>query len=76
MQEFIHLRPETDKNGKVRLIDQHGRVLAGVTSIDIKTFTSEPTRLVVDFFAKDCDGKFIKNRGFNLNIGDTPNLTR
>ena len=71
--ERIYLRPETDENGKVRLSDQYGRALAGVTSIDIKTFTSDPTKLVVELFAKGCDGKFIKNREFNLNTGEKPN---
>jgi hypothetical protein len=71
--ERIYLRPETDENGKVRLIDQHGRVLAGVTLMTVKTFTNEPTILNVDIVAKTADGRCIKNRGFNLNTGEKPN---
>lgn len=60
--EYIYLRPQTDESGRVRLVDQHGRILSGVRMLNIETDMSEPTVININMLAKNADGKPIKNR--------------
>ena len=60
--EYIYLRPQTDESGRVRLVDQRGRILSGVRMLNIETDMSEATVININMLAKNADGKPIKNR--------------
>lgn len=55
-QDLIYLTLEKDAGGNARLVDQHGRRLAGVRGVTMKSRYDDLTTLVVELMEKGPDG--------------------
>jgi hypothetical protein len=69
MTEQIELKINTDDNGQPYITDQHGRLIEGITHINVSSGVGELTMLTIDAYAYG-NGKMVVGGPVNLSRTD------